>query len=295
MLNLIYNENPQEAQRLFHGRGKSHAGFENLNIDYFSPVILITLYQEYSEDILSKIKAQLLDFSQINIKTILIQKRFLPMSPMEVLYGDIVSEHVCLEDDLKYKILLGKNQNLGFFIDMKRGRELLQKYARDKKVLNLFSYTCAFSVVAEKYGAREVHNIDMSKSALSRGKENHLLNNLKLNNIKFFPHDILKSFGLIKRNGPYDFIIIDPPSDQGNSFKVDRDYSKLITRIKDWSNPGAYVLTCLNSPFHSFGFLEECVHQYACELELVESCGAPLSFNETDPERGLKMILWRRK
>jgi 23S rRNA (cytosine1962-C5)-methyltransferase len=295
MLNLIYNENPKVAQRLFHGRGKSQPGFENLNIDYFPPVILLTAYQEYSLDVLEKLVRNLLDIFADNIKTILIQKRNLLLAPTEVLYGENISEHICLEDGLIYKIKLGANQNIGFFLDMKLGRELLKKYVKDKKVLNLFSYTCAFSVVAQKYGAAEILNLDMSKSALSRGKENHLINSLGLRNVKFFSHDILKSFGLIKRNAPYDFIIIDPPSDQGSSFKVDRDYSKLISRIVDWTNPGAYILTCLNSPYHTFGFLEDCVQKLAPELELIEKCGAPPSFNETDPERGLKMILWSRK
>ena len=196
MLNLIYNEKPDEAQRLFHGRGKSLKGLENLNIDYFPPVILLTCYQEYSLEILKNLEREIIEFFQGKIKTILVQKRYLPMAPTDVLYGDMVLEHICVEDDLKYAIKFGTNQNIGFFLDMKNGREMLKNFVQGKKVLNLFSYTCAFSVVAEKYGASGVVNIDMSKTALYRGKENHLLNNLKLNNVKFFAHDIFKSFGV---------------------------------------------------------------------------------------------------
>lgn len=295
MLNLIYNINAKEAHRLFHGRGKSLPGFENINIDYFPPVILITLYCEYTPEILQSLQVELLSFFKDNLKTILLQKRYLPMSPTEILYGENVSEQICEEDNLSYAIKFGATQNIGFFLDMKLGRELLKKYAQDKKILNLFSYTCAFSVVALRYGASEVVNIDMSKPALSRGKENHLLNGLNTKKVKFFAHDILKSFGLIKRLAPFDFVIIDPPSDHGSHFQVDRDYAKLIVRIRDWTKPAALVMTCLNSPFHSFSFLEDCVAKYAPDLELVVKCGAPLSFNEKDPERGLKIILWKRK
>jgi 23S rRNA (cytosine1962-C5)-methyltransferase len=295
MLNLIYNKNAEEAQRLFHGRGKSLAGFEHLNIDYFPPVILLTLYKETAKDILIEIEQQLRRFFPSHLKTILIQKRYLPMSPIELFYGDIINEHICNENNLKFSIKFGQTQNIGFFLDMKLGRDILTKYTRDKKVLNLFSYTCAFSVVALNCGASEVVNIDMSKPALARGKENHLLNGLNTKQVKFFAHDILKSFGLLKRLAPFDFVIIDPPSDHGSNFKVDRDYSKLISRVGDWTNPGALIMTCLNSPFHSFSFLEDCVRQYAPDFEMLEQCGAPSSFMETDPERGLKIILWRRR
>jgi 23S rRNA (cytosine1962-C5)-methyltransferase len=178
---------------------------------------------------------------------------------------------------------------------MKLGRELIQKYAKNKKVLNLFSYTCAFSVVALKYGANEVVNIDMSKAALSRGKENHLLNQIPSQKSKYFAHDILKSFGLLKRLAPFDFVIIDPPSDHGNHFLVDRDYPKLISHLKDWTNPGAFIMTCLNSPFHSFAYLENCIAQFAPDLELIEKIGAPPTFMEINPDRGLKIILWKRQ
>ena len=72
---------------------------------------------------------------------------------------------------------LQSNQNNGYFPDMKNGREYITKISKDKIVLNLFSYTCAFSIAALKGEARSVSNIDMSKSALTTGRENHHLNN----------------------------------------------------------------------------------------------------------------------
>jgi 23S rRNA (cytosine1962-C5)-methyltransferase len=294
MLNLIYNEKPEEAQRLFHGRGKSYLGLEFLNIDYFPPVILITLYKEAANELLEAVRDQLVKFFADNLKTILIQKRYILKSPVELFYGENITEHVCQENHIKFSIKLGATQNIGFFLDMKLGRDVLVNYSKDKKILNLFSYTCAFSVVALKNGAREVVNIDMSKASLERGRENHVLNDLNYKQAKYYAHDILKSFGLLKRLAPFDFVIIDPPSDHGSHFLVDRDYSKLIARLIDWTEPGALVMTCLNSPFHTFGFLEDCVLKHAPYLELIEKCGAPISFMETDPEKGLKIILWRR-
>lgn len=71
-----------------------------------------------------------------------------------------------------------------------------------RKVLNLFAYTCAFSVAALKGGADEVVNMDMSKGALAIGKQNHLLNGLTAG-ARFLGHDIFKSWGKLKKNsGP---------------------------------------------------------------------------------------------
>lgn len=294
MLNLIYNENPKEAQRLFHGRGKSLKDFDFFNIDYFPPVILITLYRELTEELQEKLVAYLRAIPNLNIQTILLQKRYLRIASTELIYGDDVDEIEIEEDNTKFLIKLRQTQNIGFFLDMKLGRELLKQYADNKKILNLFSYTCAFSVIALKSGAKEVINFDMAKASLARGKDNHIANKINLSKVRFFPHDIFKSFALLKKLAPYDFVIIDPPTDQGASFKVDRDYPKLCARIKDWTHSGALVMTCLNSPFHDFNFLIACIQKNAPDLELLKKCGAPLTFSDTEPEKGLKIILWRR-
>ncbi len=109
---------------------------------------------------------------------------------------------------------------------MKKGRQFVYENAKDKKVLNLFSYTCSFSVCASKGEAKEIVNIDMAKNALNTGRLNHQKNNLDTKNVKFLPHNILKSWGKIKKSGPYDIIIIDPPSFQKGSFAATKDYEK---------------------------------------------------------------------
>ena len=294
MLKLIYNENTKEAQRLFHGRGKSFPGLEFFNIDYFPPVILITLYQELSSEMQTFIIEKCLANKTLEVHSILLQKRYLALAPTEVIYGEDIDDLIIVENLIKYHIQLRQSQNIGFFLDMRLGREMLRKYASKKRVLNLFSYTCAFSVVALKHGALEVVNVDMSKRALDRGKKNHTINEINLQFVKFFSYDIFKSFALLKRQSPFDWIIIDPPTDQGSHFKVDRDYPKLLRRIVDWTIPGAYIMTCLNSPFHTFSFLEACVQKNAPDLILIEKCGAPESFVEIYPDKGLKIILWRK-
>ena len=66
---------------------------------------------------------------------------------------------------------------------MKNGRQFVRENAKNKSVLNLFSYTCAFSIAASLGGASKISNIDMSKGALSIGRVNHHLNNLEMKGI----------------------------------------------------------------------------------------------------------------
>ncbi|MGB2035164.1 MAG: class I SAM-dependent methyltransferase, partial [Pseudomonadales bacterium] len=74
------------------------------------------------------------------------------------------------EAGLRYRLDFQRGQNLGFFADMAPGRAWLRERAEGKRVLNLFSFTCAFSVAALAGGAHSVVNIDLSRPALALGQ-----------------------------------------------------------------------------------------------------------------------------
>src|SRR5690606_25896739 len=114
------------------------------------------------------------------------------------------------------------------------------------KVLNLFAYTCAFSVVALYAGAQHVLNMDIAQGSLATGQHNHHLNGLT--GASFLAHDIFSSWGKITRGGPYHLIIIDPPSYQKGSFVATKDYAKLMRRLPDLLRPNGHVMLCLNAP-----------------------------------------------
>ena len=98
---------------------------------------------------------------------------------------------VVVESGLKYQLDIGRNQNFGLFLDMRLGREWVQQHAKHKNVLNLFAYTCGFSVAAIDGGADQVVNVDMARASLSKGRDNHRLNEHNLNQVKFLAYDIL--------------------------------------------------------------------------------------------------------
>jgi len=159
-------------------------------------------------------------------------------------------------------------------------------------VLNLFAYTCAFSVVAVQAGARQVVNVDMSGGAIAIGQQNHRLNGLDTG-ASFLPHDIFSTWGKIKRAGPYDLIIVDPPSFQKGSFVATKDYARLMRRLPDLLMPSGHALLCLNAPELGMAFLQDQMQELAPDLQFIERLSNPVVFADVSTERSLKVLLYR--
>lgn len=281
-----------QAQRLFHGRGHAYQDYEHISIDWLNPVVLITLYKAVDNDDLQQLAQHL--FSSISdCRSVQVQYRYLPKAPFELLKGEECLETVVDENGLKYHITLGRAQNTGLFLDMKNGSHWVQAHSYDAKVLNLFSYTCAFSVAAVAGGAKHVFNIDMSRPSLTTGRDNHRLNDQDTSKVKFDAIDIFKSFGRIKKNGPYDMLICDPPSFQKGSVDIKRDYKKIIRRIPEFMKPGGLLMLCLNSPDLDTDFLKQTVHDECPDCHYVNEITAPDVFLDAMEGKGLKVLIYK--
>jgi 23S rRNA (cytosine1962-C5)-methyltransferase len=126
------------------------------------------------------------------------------------LLGGENASGIALENNLQFKVDWLKGQKTGFFVDQRDNRSLLEKYAKDKTVLNMFCYTGGFSAYALRGNAKIVHSVDSSAKAIDLTNENIALN---------FPEDVRhKSFTddafryLEKMGDQYDLIILDPPA-----------------------------------------------------------------------------------
>ena len=289
MIEFIQTPDFTESQRLFHGRGHAYADLSHVNVDWLAPVILITLYQEVEAQWLAEQVEKLRTLTD-QCQSIQVQYRCRKFAPCELLWGEDISNLQAIEHGLKYHISLGKAQNSGLFLDMRNGREWVQQRSENKRVLNLFSYTCAFSVAALAGGASKVVNIDMSKSSLAKGRENHRLNQQDLTKVIFEGVDIFKSYGRLKKHGPYQLLVSDPPSFQKGSVDIARDYKKIIRRLPELMSENGDVLLCLNSPDLDEAFLlnevaaecPECVFQYQLDT--------PEVFKEAEQGKGLKCL-----
>jgi len=288
-----------EVRRLFHGRGRCFPGFEQLIIDQLPPVAIIRLFAEPEQGLIQALQSFFEQQDEaLRPKALLVQHRYLPEQSTEVLWdhmeNGVPDQLEVMESGLKYRVKPLKNQNSGLFLDMREGRNWVQQNSQDKRVLNLFAYTCGFSVAAVEGGADKVVNLDMSRGALNTGRENHRLNNHPMDRVRFLGHDLFRSWGKLKREGPYELVIIDPPSFQRGSFVASNDYRKVLRKLPDLTLPGSYVLTCLNSPQLETQFLHDLMQECCPEFTFKERIANPVDFPDIDPEQSLKVLLFVR-
>ncbi|WP_151947532.1 class I SAM-dependent methyltransferase [Aliarcobacter butzleri] len=282
-----------EIKRVFHGRGNFYEDFNYLTVDSLNEILFATFFEESSDE--NEIIKALKDIANAyNYKTFIVQKKYKKDELNEAIIGEIPPFYIVVENGLKYKINFF-NKNIGIFLDMKIGREYISSISKDKNVLNLFSYTCAFCVVAINAKAKQVVNVDMAKSALTTGRENHHLNNLDTKKVKFMPYDILKSWNRIKKEGPYDIIIIDPPSFQKGSFAATKDYEKIIKKLPELASENCIVLSCLNAPELDSDFIKQKFEEFAPTFKFEKRLENLKEFITNNEEKSLKNLIFKKQ
>ena len=284
----------EEFKRVFHGRGNFYDDYNYLTIDSINRILFVVLFEQIEEELenrLLEMIKEVLDISKH--KTLVLQRRYLDKSPCEVLVGVLEYENIVIENSIKYKINF-RNKNIGFFPDMKIGHKYIIDIAKNKNVLNLFSYTCAFSLCAVKAGAKKVVNVDMSKTALTIGRANHHLNNFNTSNIHFMPYNILKSWGRIKKQGPYDIIVIDPPSFQKGSFAASKDYEKIIKKLDQLAAEECIVLSALNAPELDTDFIKNIFNEFAPTFKFEKRLDNLDTFPSNNEEKSLKNLIFKK-
>ncbi|MCT7629172.1 class I SAM-dependent methyltransferase [Aliarcobacter butzleri] len=282
-----------EIKRVFHGRGNFYEDFNYLTVDSLNEILFATFFEESSDE--NEIIKALKDIANAyNYKTFIVQKKYKKDELNEAIIGEIPPFYIVVENGLKYKINFF-NKNIGIFLDMKIGREYISSICKNKNVLNLFSYTCAFSVVAINAKAKQVVNVDMAKGALTTGRENHHLNNLDTKKVKFMPYDILKSWNRIKKEGPYDIIIIDPPSFQKGSFAATKDYEKIIKKLPELASENCIVLSCLNAPELDSDFIKQKFEEFAPTFRFEKRLENLKEFITNNEEKSLKNLIFKKQ
>ena len=234
------------SYRLFNGRMQSDLALNHITIDRYSSLILLTTYNNHTlpESFLSS-------FITPDIIKICWRKRTGSTTEFKFIKGDTVATFDTVENDLKYELRFEERQNIGLFLDMANIRDYVKKNISGKKLLNLFAYTCSFSVAAMAGGAAEVTNVDMKSTFLSWGRKNHQINGQATDNVKFLKHNILKSLGGYIKRGPFDLVIVDPPSYQPGGFKLKEDYPRILKKLDQLITTQGEALICSNDPLQS--------------------------------------------
>ena len=132
------------------------------------------------------------------------------LDPQNTYIKGAFDSDVAMENGLKFHVDWLKGQKTGFFVDQRENRALLEHYAKDRRVLNMFCYTGGFSFYALRGGAELVHSVDSSAKAISLTDANVELNFPDCERHQSFAVDAFKY--LDEMTTSYNLIILDPPA-----------------------------------------------------------------------------------
>lgn len=181
---------------------------------------------------------------------VIVNARAEQYAPHEPVRGEKAPFEIAIEENgLEYQIRLYDGLSTGIFLDQRHNRKRIFDHAKDKRVLNLFSYTAGFSIAAAAGGAREVVNVDASKQITAKAIRN--VEHSHTPQVHRFVVDDVFSYlhRLKKRQELFDCIILDPPSystTRSARFSAERDYTKLVDGALSVLAKGGILLTCTN-------------------------------------------------
>lgn len=209
-LGLIRDDN--NMYRLVHGEGDNLPG---LIIDIYDDTAVMQAHS-VGMHLVCDILAQAVVDVVPRVKNVYYKsERTLPFrAPVEkedkYLIGGVSESFRALENGLQFKVDWLEGQKTGFFVDQRESRSLIEAYAKDKAVLNMFCYTGGFSVYALRAGARLVHSVDSSEKAIELTNDNVQNNFPEGANHEAFAEEAFKFFE--QKRTDYDVIILDPPA-----------------------------------------------------------------------------------
>lgn len=135
------------------------------------------------------------------------------LAPHEPLRGRAAPDDLVLsENGMQFLVNLGDGLSTGIFLDQRDNRQRVRALSSGKSVLNLFAYTCGFSVAAVLGGATRVVSIDVSRQALARGERNLELNG-GASDYRSMAVDVFDALKKLTRDREkFDVVIVDPPT-----------------------------------------------------------------------------------
>lgn len=169
------------------------------------------------------------------------------------LYGEEAPEQFLVkENGVVYQVFLNDGLMTGIFLDQHEVRnDLANGLAKEQRLLNLFSYTAAFSVAAVAGGAVETVSVDLAKRSRELSQAHFLANEMSLEGHSFVIMDTFEYLRYAARKGlSFDVIVIDPPSFARNKkqvFSVNKDYHRLVEESLKLLNPKGRMILSTNA------------------------------------------------
>lgn len=243
MRQRIYGGQPW--YRLVHGEGD---GLPGLVIDRYGEVFVVQIGTAGMENL----KGPLLDALQAEFspRGIVLRNdssaREAEELPLYVEDVGAVPQAVLIEEGgVRFEVAMHGGQKTGWFFDQRDNRDRLARYAREARVLDVFSYVGGWALRAHGFGAKEVACIDSSAAALDAAAHNAALNGASLETLKGQALDVLRQLGAEGRR--FDLVIVDPPAlikrkkDHAEGLSL---YGRLNRAALELLAPGGFLVSC---------------------------------------------------
>ena len=245
-----YQDELTTAFRLFNQEGD---GFGGLTVDLYGDYAVFSWYNSYVYQIRQTISEA---FRQVFPEVLgayeKIRFKGLDYESAHVYGQEAPDFFTVLENGVLYQVFMNDGLMTGIFLDQHEVRgSLVDGLAMGKSLLNMFSYTAAFSVAAAMGGASQTTSVDLAKRSRELSQAHFQANGISTDDHRFVVMDVFEYFKYAKRKGlTYDVIVLDPPSFARNkkqTFSVAKDYHKLISQSLEILNPGGIIIASTNA------------------------------------------------
>ena len=245
-----YQDELTTAFRLFNQEGD---GFGGLTVDLYGDYAVFSWYNSYVYQIRQTISEA---FRQVFPEVLgaygKIRFKGLDYESAHVYGQEAPDFFTVLENGVLYQVFMNDGLMTGIFLDQHEVRgSLVDGLAMGKSLLNMFSYTAAFSVAAAMGGASQTTSVDLAKRSRELSQAHFQANGISIDDHRFIVMDVFEYFKYAKRKDlTYDVIVLDPPSFARNkkqTFSVAKDYHKLISQSLEILNPGGIIIASTNA------------------------------------------------
>ncbi|RKN74087.1 class I SAM-dependent rRNA methyltransferase [Streptococcus chosunense] len=245
-----YQDDLTTAFRLFNQEGD---GFGGLTVDLYGDYAVFSWYNSYVYQIRKVISEA---FRQVFPEVLgtyeKIRFKGLDYESAHVYGQEAPDFFTVLENGVLYQVFMNDGLMTGIFLDQHEVRgSLVDGLAMGKSLLNMFSYTAAFSVAAAMGGASQTTSVDLAKRSRELSEAHFQANGISTDDHRFIVMDVFEYFKYAKRKGlTYDVIVLDPPSFARNkkqTFSVAKDYHKLISQSLEILNSEGIIIASTNA------------------------------------------------
>jgi 23S rRNA (cytosine1962-C5)-methyltransferase len=303
----LLSEQATEAVRVFNGEGD---GIPGLVVERLGPVLIAQLHEERLRLSQQEARSVVEELSRRLGAAAVYRKDFVRdrgrascetadshKKPEPWIGTAVESELIIREYDLRFLVRPYDGFSYGLFLDHRDNRRRVRESSAGRRVLNMFAYTCGFSVAAAAGGAKHVASVDLYKRYLEWGKRNFEINNLDLSPHRFYCSDAFEFYKRAGRQGlRYDMVILDPPTFSrqkrpARNFVLAEQLEPLCRGAIELLDHGGILLLATNDRAISLRQLEEVTHQAAGgrRCTVVERPSLPSDF-AADPDYSKTII-----